>query len=164
MGMVVAFHRLTTDELTRLLADPNEVVEQLLKFNDEPDDEGRHVDVDKSWHALHVLLNGHPSDVTSPGGAAIFGGQPFGEDLGYGPARLLNAVMVAQVSAGLAAVSDAELTNRYDPARMTAWDIYPRIWDEPSVLTEYLLPNLSALRSLYTTASAANEHVLVIPS
>lgn len=159
MSMVVVAYRLTPDQLADVRSAPDRAVEALLEQDEDPE---RTVDLDKAWHGLHTLLNQHPTDINCPAGAAILGGLPVGEDQGYGPARLLDVVGVTQVASALAALSDDDVMGRYDASKMRSWDVYPSIWDDPKILTEYLLPHLTALRSLYTAAAAAGEPVLLV--
>jgi hypothetical protein len=45
------------------------------------------LDLEKSWHILHYLMTGHIDDSDAPGNALVTG-EPIGDDVGYGPARL----------------------------------------------------------------------------
>ncbi len=62
------------------------------------DDDEKCVDMDKAWHGLHRLLTGSAYATSDVASQAIFGGEPVGEDLGYGPPRLLSAVDVRSVA------------------------------------------------------------------
>lgn len=53
------------------------------------------------------------------------------EDVGYGPARLLDPTAVTALNAALAAFSDADFDRNFDPAGLSGAEIYPPIWDEP---------------------------------
>jgi hypothetical protein len=86
-------------------------------------------DVDKAWHAVHFALTGEAWDQVGPLGAVVLGGEPFGEDLGYGPARWLGPEAVAAAATALAALDPEELAGRLDFPRMAALGIYPSIWD-----------------------------------
>lgn len=67
---------------------------------------------------VHYLLTGTAWDESTMLGKAIMGGSEVGEDLGYGPARLLPASVVKRVAAALDAVNDADLRRRFKPKRM----------------------------------------------
>lgn len=179
MGMVFLARALQPDELRAVLADP-ESIEDLLweedfdddDEDDDPDASGerasglapdpeRTVDLDKSWHGVHFLLTGTDWDASTPLGMAVLGGRPVGEDLGYGPPRLLEAAEVQAVAQALAQVDQDTLARDYAPARFVQADIYPQIWDEEDVLVEYLLPNLRKLTDFYARASAREEAVVL---
>ena len=53
----------------------------------------------------------------------MFGGEAVGEDLGYGPARLMEPDLLKEVAALLASVTPETLEAAYDPTAMTAEDI-----------------------------------------
>ena len=53
----------------------------------ESDDDNSSVDLDKVWHGLHWLLVRSDAPIDE----AVFGGEELGDDLGYGPSRLLSA-------------------------------------------------------------------------
>lgn len=82
------------------------------------------LDLHKSWHILHYLFTGHVDEVEAPGNA-LLAGTPLGGDVGYGPARLLDAAETHAFSAFLAPLDSAILLRRFDAAKMQALDIYP---------------------------------------
>ena len=91
----------------------------------------------------------------------IFGGEPFGKDLGFGPARHLPTDRVVPVAHVLRSLDTGVLHLRADPAAMQRAEIYPGIWDEDDVLEEdYLLPALAQLQSFYDAAATAGESVI----
>src|SRR6185312_399033 len=63
------------------------------------------LDIHKSWHGLHWLLCQEPWDGPEPLKHAVLGGQEIGEDMGYGPARLVDATTVRAVAEALANIS-----------------------------------------------------------
>jgi hypothetical protein len=151
--MVLIGRRLTATDLGRLNADPS-LARDLLN-----DEDGLYLD--KSWHGIHFLLAGKDWETTEGAGEAILGGDPIGEDDGYGPARLVTADRVHTVAAALRTVDEDTLRGRYDAEGLTAAEIYPEIWDEADVLDEYLLPYFQDLRSFYLAAADAGEAVLL---
>src|SRR5262249_30682076 len=94
--------------------------------------------LEKSWHGLHFALTGSAWEGEEPLNFLLCG-TPVGEDLGYGPARVLLADEVARVDAALNGVSDAQFAQQFDVAAMQSEDVYPSIWDEPleDLLEEY---------------------------
>jgi hypothetical protein len=88
----------------RLHPVPAEDLAELRRQSDVPeafyDDPA--LDLDQSWDVLSRVL-------TAAGawaGQSILGGEPFGEDQGYGPPRTLTAGQVAAVAGELAAIGD----------------------------------------------------------
>lgn len=155
MGMIWVGYRRKEDAARHILEDADRT-EELL----ESDDEETSVDLDKAWHGLHWLLTGSAEptgDVTSD---AIFGGEPTGEDLGYGPGRLLSAEGVGAVAARLQVVEPHALRARLDPAAMEEAGVYPSIWDEDDVFDTYLVPAFERLRAFYSAAADSGDCVI----
>lgn len=94
------------------------------------------------------------------GSDAVFGGEPIGEDLGYGPARLLSAEGVSAVAARLRELDPATLRTRMDPAAMEDAGVYPVIWDEDDVFDTYLAPAFDGLRAFYSAAAQSGDSVI----
>lgn len=157
MGMVWVAHRRPYDEAAALVASP-ESVESLL----ESDDDGTSVDLDKAWHGLHWLLTGSADPTDDVASEAILGGDPAGEDLGYGPARLLAPERVQLVAAALQGMGRDALRQRVDLNAMAGAGLYPDIWDEDDVFDAYLAPAYERLRSFYVDASRTGQAVIQI--
>jgi hypothetical protein len=152
--MWVAYRR-DEEAVRRLLADPDEIEELLAS-----DDDVTSVDIDKAWHGVHWVLTGAAEPTDSPASQVVFGGEEFGDDLGYGPARLLSPAAVAAVAGMLADLDAASLRSRVDSDAMAAAGIYPRIWEEPDVFDTELAPAIALLTAFYAAAAAAGEHVV----
>src|SRR5262245_31900716 len=114
--MILVGRRLTAQDLQRLQADPSLTDELIEEDDDMPD----HLDLDKSWHALHFLLAGTEWEPTEGAGEAVLGGEPIGEDVGYGPARLLTADQVHVIADHLRGLDIDALRARYDANALTA--------------------------------------------
>jgi hypothetical protein len=152
--------RLRPAEHSAVLIDPNVATD--LMDDESPDAApGRSVDLDKAWHGIHFLLTGTAWETSTDLGLAVLGGEPLGDDLGYGPVRMLDPHQVDRVASALGRLSRDKLRLRFDRGRMRALEIYPDIWDEPEVLDEYLLSNLDDLAKFYAEASAGGEAVLL---
>ena len=127
--------------------------------------EGQDHDIDKSWHALHFIFTGTSDDGEMPESFLLTGGEVVGdEDLGYGPGRVLSAREVAEVAAMLDALSDDDLRARYNPERMTALEIYPDIWhadDDPAEGAEYIIENVTLLRTIVNSAAGRGSGLLI---
>jgi len=162
MGMIGAYARITTAQLSQALQDPRWAADHLAELaeNTYPAQDSaatdRFVDVDKAWNGIWFLLNaaGSPIDV-------VAGGAPVSdEDLGYGPARYLTPGEVAAAASYLQAMPWQQLASHFDPAQMTADGIYPAIWDNDHAL-DYLRSNYAVLVQFFGAAAAAGDAVIL---
>lgn len=156
MGMIWVGYRRDEDEARAILADEERIDELLESDND------RSVDLDKAWHGIHWLLTGSEWSTQGPLAQVILGGEELGEDIGYGPGRLLPASEVADVADALDALDLATLGERFDAAAMSAASIYPDVWrSEPAAeLVEWLVGEVKDLRTFYRTAADRGEAVI----
>ncbi len=128
MSMICELFIVPSHTARQLIADPRSVHNVLASL------EGSDsvLSLEKSWHGLHFVLTGTAWGGQPPLNFLAGGGVPVGnEDVGYGPARILDSAGVAALNAGLAAFSDADFDRNFDPAGLTGAEIYPQIWDEP---------------------------------
>jgi hypothetical protein len=69
MSMIAMFRLARGEEIERLLASP-EAIEEFLEEDpdseEEGEDPGGSLDIDKAWHGLHFLLTGTAWEGTSP--------------------------------------------------------------------------------------------------
>jgi len=137
-----------------------QLVERLL---DEPQ-KGRSAYLDKAWHGVHFLLTRSDGPTSAPESRVIFGGQPVGNDQGYGPAQLLPPDEVREIAKLLENYPPEVLASRYDPKAMEAAKIYPAIiWirEGPEAL-KYVLQFYSQLLSFYKGAAERGDAVLLV--
>lgn len=121
------------------------------------------ISLDKAWHGIHFLLTGTAWDVKGPAGQAILGGQEFGEDLGYGPARVLSVAQVEAIAEALAKITPENLSVRYNTDAMTKAGIYPTIiWNRegPEALV-FLLDYYKPLVTFYRHAAEKGQLVVI---
>ncbi|HEU4387927.1 MAG TPA: YfbM family protein [Blastocatellia bacterium] len=123
-------------------------------------DLGEPVDIGKAWHGLHFLLAGTEWEPTDPPGNVVFGGKEIGEDLGYGPARLLTPEDVVQTARALASIDEVSLRSSYDPKAFEAAKIYAGGWDDPEEL-DWIIDSLRITRDCFNGA-AERGHGLII--
>ena len=121
------------------------------------------VDLHKSWHMFHFLFTGHASGGSPPGSLLMEGGEEVGEDMGYGPARLIGPADTAAFANFVGALSVDELKARLDGPRMAALSVYPAFEavdavEEYADDVEHYFPKL---RDHLAAAAAAREAVLV---
>ena len=153
--MIWVAYRRSADEAAALVASTDSI-ELLL----ESDDDETSVDLDKAWHGIHWLLTGSQDSTDDVTSEVIFGGEPVGEDLGYGPARVLDPERVRAVASVLRALPAHELRRRVDLKAMSAAGLYPDIWDEADVFDEYLAPVYDQLRAFYVDAAQEGQAVI----
>ncbi len=116
--------------------------------------QGAKISLEKAWHGVHYLLCGEIEPGSAIPSQAVMGGVEVGEDLGYGPARYFDADEVRAISQALnRATLEAEMTARFDPARMTSLGIYPGGWKAGDV--NWLMEEFRRLQKFYDDASAA---------
>ncbi len=122
--------------------------------------DGSVLDLHKSWQALHWLLCESPWEGPEPLRSAILGGEETGEDLGYGPARLVEPAMVQDVAKALAMLSAAQIMKRYDGEKMEALEIYPGGFEDDEDWKEDIERDFERLQQFYTAAAKNGEGVV----
>lgn len=144
MGMVSSWWPASDERIDDLTEDPSGI-ETLF-------DSEEGFDLDKAWHGIHFVLTGTAEDFHGPLGFITCGGDylspPDDEDL---IVRTLTSDQVRDFDDALSGFPTERFVERFDPAAMTAADVYPAIWDraitgEEDVL-EYLLEFLEILRN-----------------
>jgi hypothetical protein len=160
MGMITRWHAVDVNQVDAVAAlDPDAFVDWL-----EPSGRGDAVlDLDKQWHALHGVLTGTAWDTDPPCGRAVLGGVEFGEDLGYGPPRLLGATEVAEVAAELDRLGVDGFAAAVSPEHLDALDVYPNgvDWGDPEE-QEYLVESFEQLRAFYRQAADAGQALIIV--
>lgn len=161
MGMVGCFAAVSPETLHRLRREPD-LMDEYLRPDDGESEPPNYVEVDKAWHGIHYLLTGVAEGGPPPAALAVFGGEAFGPEIGYGPARFLAPEQVAQVAAHLSGLSVEALRNRFDPKDMAAKGIYPKmIWvRDGSDALDYVLENYQQLVALYRDAAARGDAMI----
>jgi hypothetical protein len=77
----------------------------------------------KSWHILHYVFTGHVDEADAPGNA-LLAGSPLGEDLGYGPPRLVTPAATREFAEFLSRQALDRLEARVNIAEMRRLGIY----------------------------------------
>lgn len=133
------------------VADPDQVLAQIL------DGSVNGIALDKAWHAIHFLLTGTAWDGDLPAGF-LLAGTPIGdEDLGYGPARLLDPAQVREVADLLRATDRATLWARWDSEAIAKLEIYGVDPKRPASEEEYVGAHYEVLRQYVLDAAARGE-------
>lgn len=162
MGMIGNLLRVTQAELDSYLKDSS-LLEKSV-YNDDTDEENpKLTDIDKSWDGIIFLLTGNGfADDSHPLVRVLFSGQIIDEDqdLGYGPAHYLTPAQVAELNTQLAAITVADLKQKYDPQKMTALEIYPNVWDEGEEAFSYLSEYFVTVQKEYAEAAKNGEGII----
>lgn len=138
------------DEMRAYLVDDLEIFstpDQQLILNslDQPG-----ISLDKTFRELQFHIAGEVSDSgRSVASRSVSGGEQFGPDLGYGPAKFLTVAETADCSAALDRISDTDFLTRY---RSDKWD---------AGVTRFCLGYFQALRAYYKQAAQAGFAMLV---
>lgn len=138
-------------------------VDSFCNWLEEPDDRIS-FDVDKAWHAVHFTLTGEAWEAVGPFGDVVLGGEPFGEEVGYGPPRWLSPERAAAAARALAELAPDAFAARLDFHAMTEHDIYPQIWDrDPAAeqLVEYVVDAYKEIRDRFSEAVAAGQGFII---
>lgn len=86
--------------------------------------------LEKAWHGLHYLMSGSAAEGEEPWNFLLLGGEPLGDDTGYGPPRYFDPDSVRRLNLVLRNLSDEQLWSRFDADTMENEGVYPGIWDE----------------------------------
>jgi len=159
MSMIGNYRRLTPAQLDELRADPSAVPGFLYNADASPE---QHLDIDKSWHAIHFLLTGSAWKGPTPLRNVVLGGTVLGEaDVGYGPARYLTPQEVQKVAAALQDIPPEALVARYDARALISAEIYPQVWEEEELDRAYILYYYRQLVDFFLKAAEAGDAMLV---
>ncbi len=164
MGMVACFAGADVGTISRLKANPEDIEDFLYPDDGESEPE-HYMDVDKAWHCIHFMLTGSAEGGAEPLVGAFFGGENAGEDMGYGPARLMQPEQVQRISAALSVIDEESFKARYHPSALAAANIYLAdmcVRDGDDAL-DYLVSNYHELVEFYrATAERGDGAVLWI--
>ncbi|WP_445002353.1 YfbM family protein [Exiguobacterium alkaliphilum] len=150
MGMVGTYMRVSSEELTELLQEPD-------RFDELLEDEDRQTDIDKAWHGLYFLLTG-ATDLDEIDrhslGKAVFGGDVIDKETGI---AYLTPGEVEDLSKRLQYIELEALGARYDVTTMNEQELYPfeREWGLEE--KQYLLDQFDELKRVFAQASTERE-------
>jgi hypothetical protein len=185
MSMICVMHATPPAELDEVLANPELVFERYLNIHIEAllaqatsvpwlnqwngnggaaaaQADSMRVELDKAWHGLHFLLTGSSWGGQEPLCYLVKGGQEIGEDLGYGPARVLRPQQVKAFHAALSRISTSELESRFDHAAMRAARLYSigESVDDAGEDQEYLLEYYEVLQDFVAQAAGRGQGIV----
>lgn len=119
------------------------------------------LDIDKAWDGIGFLLSHCGGAASVDIKDAVYGGDPVGDDLGYGPARLISPPHVKQLAEALAVIDVATLTQAFDADAMSREEVYPNIWDDDEDALAYLLEYWPLLIEHYQRAANQDAAMLL---
>ena len=160
MGMVLCLRSATVEDLKTLRSDATAA--DAFLFDDKAYEAGELVDFDKAWNVLHFMFTGTDAESGHPLSFFPHNPERIGTDNGFGGPWIFTPAQVKAFHDALVALSDEELTKRYDPAEMAKHEVYiaeSLIDDGPEGL-EYVMQGVPALRVLMQK-SAASESAIV---
>lgn len=158
MSMIGGYCRLDEAKLGQLLGEPEALEEFLFTENDSLE----RLDIDKTWHVIHFLLNGDPWAGEGPLGKVVLGGTECTADLGYGPARFLAPADVRAAAAALAGITAEDLLARFDAEAVKRAEIYPvDAWSGSAEDREYIGDNFNKLKAFFAQAGKAGQAVVL---
>nr|CAP48980.1 putative integron gene cassette protein [uncultured bacterium] len=160
MGMAACFAAIDQKTSDRLRLNPDELEDYLYPDDGDGEPEN-YIDVDKAWHGIHYLPTGTSDEGQPPLSWAILGGAELGDDMGYGPARILTPEQVKAVAGALP--SEETFKASYAPQAMEAAQVYPDvIWvrDGDEAL-EYLVENYKVMVEFYQSAASRGDGAIL---
>lgn len=121
------------------------------------------LDLQKSWHILNYVFTGKTWG--EPPANSLVAGTPLGEDVGYGPARLLNHAETTAFATFLAGLDLSTLLSRIDLAAMDAARIYglpggPSAAENEADLRNEVTGYFPLLRAYVAEAAAGGDGIL----
>lgn len=124
------------------------------------------VDLHKSWQMLHFVLTGTPDSGPTPLNILLVGGEAVGDDLGYGPARIVDPRAIRDFAKALSAFDLDMVIKRLDVGRMAAAGVYCVDRDDDREaqaheLEEDMRQSFPALKAFAEKASAARQGALI---
>lgn len=162
MSMIAHYRRLTMQQLAALQNAPESIAGFLYADDASGDSEEQSLDIDKSWHAIHFLLNGEAWEGDQPFFDVVLGGMPLGDvEIGYGPVRFLTPSEVQSVASVLTTITANDLRTRFDLDALAAAEIYPNVWEDETEELDYLLPYYERLVRFFQAAAQRGEAMLL---
>ncbi|MDF1497123.1 MAG: YfbM family protein [Patescibacteria group bacterium] len=146
--MIANFKFILPSKLEELKQKP-QLIENFLY----PDDDSifnDHIDIDKAWEGIHFLLTGSNWEGGEPPLAyVVMGGVAIGDDIGYGPARYIEAQKVKEIYDAFKDITEEDLKNRFDPEKIKKAEIYPFASSCSNEDFDYLLGHFRSLKDFY---------------
>jgi len=115
-----------------------------------------HIDLDKSWPAIHFLLTGAEKEGNFPFNFILAGGRPIPDsDSDYGDPRYFSPSEVRVIYIALSVIDSEDLLTRYDPC-IAKTELYPFIWDP-----EYILENFNLMKDYLRNLCSGGKAMII---
>lgn len=122
------------------------------------------LDIDKSWHAIHFVLSGEvwEIDEDNPLSQVVLGGAPVNDDdMGYGPARLLEKDLVKKLADALESWDEKTFRDGFSMAAMVENQIYPVMVNEnEEQFFEYVWSNFKEVKKFFRQAADCGQNII----
>src|SRR5215475_13378114 len=159
MSMTGRYLRVESRIIAGILDAPSTLLDVLYPEPEPMDHRARYLDIDKTWHIIHFLLNNHAWEGSGALFGAVLGGTELtDEDLDYGPARYLTPADVGATAQAIKQVSFNELWSSLDEARIHEADLYSETAPESEA---YVRENYQALQAFFLKAATSNEAIIL---
>ena len=155
MGTAATIFLIDDDDAEAVVAS-SEAIDAIIFGDEDGDFEHEMVFLEKSWSGIHEVLTGSDQPNGTPEGDAILGGTEVGEDLGMGPARLISADRVSEISDALSGI-DFRASFERGYAEGTSSDSVSLFDGE----FEYLSSFFEDLKDAYASAAEKGMHMLI---
>jgi len=156
MSMIGNFLAISEEKASELRSNQSKIPDYL--YSDEVQESNSLLDVDKAWHGVHFLLTGSTWEGEVPLCWVVLGGEAIGEDIGYGPARLVNTEEVKQINEAISSIDTSVLNARYDAVTLNKAEIYPDGWGPDDA--EYVIGAFQKIKIFYSSAAEKNQCVI----
>lgn len=118
----------------------------LSDFLFEHENSSNYYDLDKSWHAIHFMLNGSVQGVSTIAGELIIAGKLLSEeDIGYGPARYFDLNKRIENPAELEKITNEPFIANFDAMLEQGSLIYPG-FENTKEDKEYIITFFSGMK------------------
>jgi Domain of unknown function (DUF1877) len=159
MSMTARYLRVDSRVIVGILNAASSLLDVLYPEPEDADYTARYLDIDKTWHIIHFLLNDHPWQGSGPLFGAVLGGAELtDEDICYGPARYLTSAEVDATSRAIQQIGFDELWAGLDAARIREADLY---WETTPESEAYVRENYQALQAFFLRAANSNEAMIL---
>jgi hypothetical protein len=117
--------------------------------------------IEKSWQAIHFILNGDPWKGSGLLHNAVLGGTEVGEDLGYGRPRYVDPFKVVQTSAALDRITDDEFKKKARAADFSGKGIY--VYEDRLSAEDFeeLVDYFGQIRAFFRAAADKSNGILL---
>jgi len=117
--------------------------------------------IEKSWQAIHFVLNGDPWKGSGAVFNAVLGGSEVGEEMGYGRPRYVNPFQVVQTSTALDRMTDDEFKKKAQAANFAGKGIYVYGDRLSADDLEELLYYFRQIRAFFRSAADKGQGILL---